>query len=87
MTVQPPDWEGQHRVEDRAAPSPEEGLFARIEGLVGEEAALLRIPAEQRSRREQERLHSIGDELDRVFDSLRARWRRLAIAHRNAPAG
>ena len=78
MTVYPPDWEGQHRVSDPAAPPPEEGLFARIEGLVGQEAALLRIPAEERSHRQRERLRSIADELDRAFESLRDRARRLA---------
>jgi hypothetical protein len=86
VTVYPPDWEGQHRVDDPAAPPPEEGLFARIEGLVGEEAALLRIPAEERSRRQGERLRSIADELDRVFESLRDRARRLADG-RNGTAG
>jgi hypothetical protein len=87
VTVYPPDWEGQHRVSDPAAPPPEEGLFARIEGLVGEEAALLRIPAEERSHRQRERLRSIADELDRAFESLRDRARRLADGRNGTAAG
>jgi hypothetical protein len=59
-------------------PPEEEGLFARIEGLVGQEAAMLSIPAEERSREQHERLHSIAGELDRVFEHLRERARRLA---------
>ena len=87
MTVYPPDWEGQHRVGDPAAPPPEEGLFARIEGLVGEEAAMLRIPAEERSLQQRERLRSIADELDRAFESLRDRARRLADGGDGMAAG
>jgi hypothetical protein len=59
-------------------PPEEEGLFARIEGLVGQEAAMLSIPAEERSHEQRERLHSIAGELDRVFEHLRERARRLA---------
>ena len=87
MTVYPPDWEGQHRASDPAAPPPEEGLFARIEGLVGEEAAMLRIPAEERSLQQRERLRSIADELDRAFESLRDRARRLADGDDGMAAG
>jgi hypothetical protein len=87
VTVYPPDWEGQHRVSDPAAPSPEEGLFARIEGLVGEEAAMLRIPAEERSHRQRGRLRSLADELDRAFESLRDRARRLADGRNDMAAG
>jgi hypothetical protein len=77
MTVYPPDWEDQHGAEDPAAPPPEAGLFARIEGLVGQEAALLSIPAEERSDHQRSRLRSIGEELDRAFDKLRERAERL----------
>jgi hypothetical protein len=87
VNVYPPDWEGQHRVSDPAAPPPEEGLFARIEGLVGEEAAMLRIPAEERTRRQHERLRSIADELDRAFETLRDRARRLADGSDGTVAG
>ena len=52
-------------------------LYARIEGLVDEEAALLKIPAAERSREQRDRLHDLGAELDRVFERLRERARRL----------
>jgi hypothetical protein len=59
--------------DDLAPRQPELGLFARIEGLVGEEAALLRIPHHQRDREQRERLRAIADELDRIWDKLRSR--------------
>jgi hypothetical protein len=58
--------------------------FARIEGLVGEEAALLRIPAPERTREQHDRLHHITSELDRIFAHLRDRAERIAH-HRPAP--
>jgi hypothetical protein len=64
--------------EDRV-PVPEEArLFARIEGLVGEEDALLTIPAKQRSAAQRSRLAEIGHELDRIFEKLRDRADRAA---------
>jgi hypothetical protein len=57
--------------------------FARIEGLVGEERALLRIPAGERTREQHERLHHITSELDRIFEHLRERAERIA---RHRPA-
>jgi hypothetical protein len=68
--VQPPD--------DRGAPPADLGLFARIEGLVGEERALLEIPVRERSQRQKDRLREVGDELDRILEALRARAARLA---------
>jgi Protein of unknown function (DUF2630) len=53
-------------------------LFAHVEGLVGEEAALLAVPHEDRSQHQHGRLKAIGEELDRVFEHLRERARRLA---------
>jgi hypothetical protein len=47
--------------------------FARVEGLVGEEQALLTIPAEQRSEEHQDRLRVIGEELDHAWEHLRER--------------
>jgi hypothetical protein len=67
----------------RGSEDPELTLFARVEGLVGEEHALLRIPALERSQEQHDRLRSIGDELDRAFEKLRERAERLA--HRPAP--
>jgi hypothetical protein len=56
---------------------PDLELFARIEGLAGEEAALLEIPAKQRSRDQHDRLRAIADELDRAWELLRDRAERL----------
>jgi hypothetical protein len=64
--------------EDFAPGSPDLELFARVEGLVGEEAALLAIPAEDRRQHHHDRLKAIGDELDRVFAKLHERAERLA---------
>ena len=63
--------------EDFVPGSPDIALFARIEGLVGEESALLAIPAEDRAQHHHERLKAIGDELDRIFEHLRERAERL----------
>jgi hypothetical protein len=79
MNVWPGWWE-QHRAEYMNAELPEEGLFARIEGLVGEEDALLRIPAHERTGEQHERLRSIAQELDRVWEHLRDRIERLGRA-------
>ncbi len=57
--------------------APEASLFARIEDLIGEEHALLLIPAAERRRHEHERLREIGDQLDRIWETLRERSRRL----------
>ena len=54
-------------------PDDEMALFARIEGLIGEEAALLAIPAGERTKAEDGRLLRISDELDRIWESLRRR--------------
>jgi hypothetical protein len=48
-------------------------IYARIEGLLGQEDALLRIPANQRTQDDQDRLRVIGQELDRIFERLRER--------------
>jgi hypothetical protein len=55
-------------------------VFARIENLMGEEDALLRIPARDRSAHQHERLRLIGEELDRAFEKLRERGERRARA-------
>jgi hypothetical protein len=51
-------------------------LFARIEDLKGEEDALLRIPADDRSDGQRDRLRVVGEELDRIWETLRERARR-----------
>jgi hypothetical protein len=73
--------------DDRLARNLDVSLFARVEGLVGEEAALLLIPALECKPHERDRLREIGDELDRIFERLLERSRRLAHAARPAPEG
>jgi hypothetical protein len=60
-------------MEDRPPRHPDLGLFARIEALIGEEDALLLIPALERKQHERDRLREIGDELDRIWKRLRER--------------
>ena len=68
------------RGEDDLTPDqPEVELFARIEGLCGEEAALLSIPADQRSHSQRDRLKAISNELDRAWKLLRQRAERLGL--------
>jgi hypothetical protein len=62
---------------DPAERAPEASLFARIEDLIDEEHALLLIPAAERGRRDHERLREIDDLLDRIWEKLRERSRRL----------
>jgi hypothetical protein len=65
------------------APTPEGiKLFAHIEDLVGQEDALLTIPAKQRTSEQHARLSEIGRELDRIFEKLRERAGRAT--HRTA---
>jgi hypothetical protein len=70
--------EPQRGPEDFVPGSSDIELFAHVEGLVGEEAALLAIPAKDRSQHHHDRLKAIGEELDRVFEKLRERAERLA---------
>ena len=62
---------------DPAERAPAASLFARIEDLIDEEHALLLIPAAERRRRDHERLREIEDQLDRIWEKLRERSRRL----------
>jgi hypothetical protein len=66
---------------DLAPEQPELELFARIEGLCGEEAALLAIPAHERTRHQHDRLNEITAELDRIWEKLRERAQRLGRPH------
>jgi hypothetical protein len=56
---------------------PNADLFARIEGLIGEEHALLLIPAKDRKEQERDRLRLLTEELDRIWEQLLERARRL----------
>jgi hypothetical protein len=75
MSVPPP--QSPRDLGDPAERAPEASLFARIEDLVDEEHALLLIPAAERGRRDHERLHEIEDQLDRIWETLRERARRV----------
>jgi hypothetical protein len=64
--------------EVNAAPEPSDvTYFSRVEGLVGEEAALLAVAPDDRTQTQRDRLHAIAADLDRIFDTLRERARRL----------
>jgi hypothetical protein len=77
MTMSVPPPHAPREVGDPAELAPEASLFARIEDLIDEEYALLLIPATERGRRDHERLHEIEDQLDRIWETLRERARRL----------
>jgi hypothetical protein len=69
----------QPRGPDDLAPVPPElGLFARIEGLAGEERALLAVPDADRDDAQRERLRAVAHELDRIWARLRERAEELA---------
>lgn len=66
-------------IKDLSQTPDEVELSARIEGLVGEEAALLTMPREHRLQEQHERLRASSDELDRIWASLRGRAERLGL--------
>jgi Protein of unknown function (DUF2630) len=63
--------------------------YAEIEGLVGEEYALLEKPAEERSKAQHHRLREIEEQLDRVWHKLeeRAEKRGLPGTHKHDSGG
>jgi hypothetical protein len=61
--------------------------FARVEGLIGEEAALLKIPARERTAEQHERLRGLGAELDRIWERLRRRAEDLGRPGFGEPGG
>jgi hypothetical protein len=68
------DAEAREEIADERVPGqPELGAYEHLEGLVGEEEALLKIPAEERSEHQHHRLRELGEELDRVFEKLHVR--------------
>jgi hypothetical protein len=76
MATIPP--EAPRAPEDLRRDHPDLGLFARLEGLLGEEEALLLIPAHERKEHERDRLRAVTEELDRVWARLRDRADRHA---------
>jgi hypothetical protein len=69
---------------DELAPEGGFDSVAHIEGLVGEEDALLRIPAEERTHEQHARLREIEHELNHLWGKLRERAERLG--HHSAGA-
>jgi hypothetical protein len=68
----------EHPRGDELVPGhPDLELFAHIEGLCGEEEALLAIPPDEREPHHHHRLRAIGEELDRAWEKLRERADRL----------
>ncbi|MGZ4376430.1 MAG: hypothetical protein ACXVR9_16860 [Gaiellaceae bacterium] len=53
--------------------------FARIEGLMGQEHALLLVPAAKRTDRERRLLDAVTAELDRIVEKLKERPVRPAV--------
>jgi hypothetical protein len=72
-------------VKDLSPIPPELELFARIEGLIGEEAALLAVARESRDREQHDRLRAVSAELDRIWERLRERAERLGREHGSCP--
>jgi hypothetical protein len=85
MSVPPP--QAPRELGDPIESAPEASLFARIEDLIDEEHALLLIPAAERGRRDHERLREIEDQLDRIWEKLRERSRRLGQDEGGAAGG
>ena len=72
-----PDEELAREHDKDLSPIPRElETYAHIEGLVGEENKLLEEAEEGRKEEHRERLHEIGLELDRAWDTLRRRAER-----------
>jgi hypothetical protein len=72
--VHPADPEALVRAAADEPELPEElRTFARIEGLLGQEHALLLIPAKKRTARERRLLKAVTAELDRIVEKLKER--------------
>jgi hypothetical protein len=78
-----PGWGTEWTPRSAVPVSPELRAYAHIEGLIGEEVALLAVPEADRTREQHERLHAVRTELDRIWERLRQRAERLA--HPGAP--
>ena len=74
-------------VKDLSPIPPELSLFARIEGLVGEEAAILAVAPHERSREQRKRLRAVSAELDRIWETLHERAERIAHGHASKRPG
>ena len=58
-------------------------IYAHVEGLCCEEDALLAVPDHERTPHQHERLHEIGEELNRVWSRLSERAH--ALGHHQDP--
>ncbi|MEO6857945.1 MAG: DUF2630 family protein [Solirubrobacteraceae bacterium] len=72
---------GRDDVEDLSQIPSGVEAFAHIEGLAGEEQALLAVPHEQRKQEQHERLRVLSAELDHIWETLRQRAERHGGAH------
>jgi hypothetical protein len=74
--VSTPSWD-TYRARDRVEPRDSYlEAYSHIEGLCGEETALLEVPEHERTHEQHTRLHALEQELDRVFHHLHARHER-----------
>jgi Protein of unknown function (DUF2630) len=74
-----PDEERAREHDKDLSPIPRDlEVYTHIEGLVGEENELLEEAEESRKEEPRERLHAIGQELDRAWETLRRRAERRA---------
>ena len=74
-----PDEERARAHDQDLSPIPRDlEVYAHVEGLVGEENELLKEAEESRKEERRQRLHAIGEELDRAWETLRRRAERRA---------
>jgi hypothetical protein len=81
MTVFPHD-PSIGSVTDEASLPDELSLFSRVEGLVGQEEAFLKIPEGERSEEQRAHLQAISRQLDEIWHKLQARAEARAEAVR-----
>jgi hypothetical protein len=65
---------------EEARPPGDVGVYTRAEHMVGDEYALLQIPADERTPEQHARLRALEDELDRIWQLLRRRAEALGRA-------
>jgi predicted nuclease with TOPRIM domain len=75
---QPNEELGRDHAEDLSPIPGDLEVYARVEGLVGEEEELLEQAEDGRKEEHRQRLHAIAQELDRVWETLRRRADRRA---------
>ena len=79
MTESFPDEQIAREHDRELSPIPHDlEAYAHVEGLVGEESELLEAAEEDRKEEHRERLHAIGEDLDRAWETLRRRAERRA---------